>query len=314
MFDQWAREITGTATADLSGPAMYNNAVADQYDNGGGQEALGQAKIQQTNDDEQKRYAAAAAAAAREAEATRIKTRMDEVDPKNFKMEPADDGGYNFYDGAGKQIDIGTFARATGARPNELLKDSQNPNDQKFVRDFEIVQTIANAMVNGDKDTIGTMRSQYMYTGEDGKPVDPIGSLLEKYKSKTPSDMMSDFRNHWGAMYGGTNSTDGAGKTNRVIGEPMRQANQLSKEETGAIAGSNWDQITAPLTSGAQALPWYQNASRNVVNALTFGGNAAPDPIVGGGLRDLNARQTAWEEEERRRKTNPWLANIYGAK
>jgi hypothetical protein len=310
MFDEWSKQIMSTNTAGLQ-PSMYTNAVADRYDTGETQAAIGNAKIDQANKEEQDAYAESQRKAALAQEELAVKKRMDEVDPKNSRMEPSDDGGYNFFDGAGKAIDINTFARATGTRVNEILKDSQNPNDQKFVRDFEIVQTIANAMVNGDKELIGTMRSQYLTTDAEGNTVDPIGALLEKYRSKTPGDMMNDFKTHWGRMFGGDNAKDASGATPRVIGEPMRQANQLSKEEGAAIAGSTYDQVTAPLNTGAKDLPWWEKASKTIANNWTLGGALTPG-VIDEGLNSMSARQKAWEEEKRRRETNPWLSNIYG--
>lgn len=326
MFDEWAKKIQATGTAGLQQDAMWNNYAASFYDDRKGQEAVGIAKSNEVNEaiaEEKKRQAAEAA----RAEAiTKAKSEVDALDPKNFKMTPSDDGGYNFYDGAGNAISVNDFARATGARPEELLKDSQNPNDQKFVRDHQVVQNLVNAMVNQDSKALGVLRSQYIYKDDKGNTVDPIGSILDQYRGKTPQDLIKDFKNHWGSMYGGNNTTVD-GQTPRMLGEARRGAGDLTDEEKAGILSSSYEDVAAPMNANTPEPGWWEGIARNALNIAPFAAGAAGLPgIAYQGMaatgndplakyRDtLNQRNKAWEDEQQRRKTNPWLMSLYGDK
>lgn len=328
MFDEWAKNIQNTNTAGLTTQApMWNNFSAALYDDRKGQETVGLAKIDDINQQAQKDYDEKMAAAARAEAQAQAQAKIDELNPKNFRMEPADDGGYNFYDGKGDKISVYDYARATGARPEELLKDSNNPNDQKFVRDHAVVQSLVNAMVNQDTQAIGVLRSQYMYTDDQGNKVDPIGTMLDQYRNKTPQDMIKDFRNHWGSMYGGKSSTNQNGQTDRVLGEPRRAANQLTDDEAAAIGNSSYDQLTASLNQGAKEPSWWEGLLRNGSNAAPYLMTANPvtavpgiinqiqgNPMFKGSSEYLNNRNNIWNDEKKRRESNPWLQTVYGGK
>ena len=142
MFDEWGKAIQGNQNTASGQSSMWNNFSEALYDDRKGQEAVGLAKINDINEQAQKDYEEKMAAIAREDAKNAAQAKIDSLNPKNFRMDPAEDGGYNFYDGAGNPISVYDYARATGARPEELLKDSQNPNDQKFVRDHAVVQSL----------------------------------------------------------------------------------------------------------------------------------------------------------------------------
>jgi len=90
------------------------------------------------------------------AAATADKEAFDKqmLDPSNFKRVAAQDGGYDFYDPAGRKIDVQTYAAAKGVRPDEALKDSGNPNDTDFVQNYNKTMELGRVMASGDQTTL----------------------------------------------------------------------------------------------------------------------------------------------------------------
>lgn len=68
-----------------------------------------------------------------------------------YKIVKKGDGGYDFFDPAGQQVDIATVSQRTGAKPAEILKDSENPTDIQYVQDYSNLQDFIRAVLSGDK-------------------------------------------------------------------------------------------------------------------------------------------------------------------
>lgn len=106
-------------------------------------------------------FAAAAGAQADEEEKRRQAAAKEQEasasimnDPSKFQRLRKDDGGFAFFDPAGKEIDIDTYAKKTGARRVDILKDSENPIDQQFIRDFDMTDQVSQAIYQNDIETL----------------------------------------------------------------------------------------------------------------------------------------------------------------
>lgn len=72
------------------------------------------------------------------------------LDPGNYERKRKDDGGFAFYDPDGKEIDIATYAKVTGRRRADILSDSENPLDLKYLADYQDTLGVINAINTGD--------------------------------------------------------------------------------------------------------------------------------------------------------------------
>lgn len=119
--------------------------------------------------------------AARKAEqARKLKELEDMVDPSKYERRRKEDGGFAFFDPTGKEIGIDTYAKRTGMRPAEILKDSDNPLDRQFVSDYNNMNELMQAAFNGDNDTVNSILEE---NGLDkgAKPESYMQELVRKY-------------------------------------------------------------------------------------------------------------------------------------
>jgi hypothetical protein len=77
---------------------------------------------------------AAAAAAARAAALAKQKAE-DLSDPKKYRQVKKADGGFDWFDPEGNQVDIATLTQRTQTKPADWLSDSENPVDIQYLED-----------------------------------------------------------------------------------------------------------------------------------------------------------------------------------
>lgn len=145
--------------------------------------------------------------------------------------------GYAFLDGDGNRIGINQFSLLTGQRPDQILKDSPNPKDQKFVQDYTTMTTFTNAWVNGDQETLAKMRA-----------ADPekFNALISNYQS--PGEVVKAFTDYWSDYYRpGAAKQDSA--TPSFSPRPMQQP--IDQQTADTLAASSLDQILTPMTNPA---------------------------------------------------------------
>lgn len=154
-----------------------------------------QGNIAQQQVEESKRQAAAAQAAAKQKQA-------DLSDPNKYRTKPSKDGGYDFFDPDGNQIDIATLTQRTGTKAADWLKDSQDPTDIQYLEDSKNLNDFMNAVVSKDNNKIKTFTNNNdpknpltQYTNGKGG----IHKLLEQFHQAYKRYYTSD----WGALPGG---------------------------------------------------------------------------------------------------------------
>lgn len=119
----------------------------------------------------------AADEAARQAAARKI---ADKLDPSKYQKIRKADGGFDFLDPEGQPISIEKYIQATGERRVDALKDSENPIDQEYVNDWSNMNDLAQAMYNGDQQTIDAYIQQNPVLA-DRKPEQLMIELMRKY-------------------------------------------------------------------------------------------------------------------------------------
>ena len=105
---------------------------------------------------------------------------QDKLDPGKYTKQRKADGGFAFFDPDGKEIGIDRYAEMTGYRLADILKDSENPIDQEYINDYLNMNTLAQAMYNGDQDTINSFMEQNPNL-KGQKPESLMMELIKKY-------------------------------------------------------------------------------------------------------------------------------------
>lgn len=99
--------------------------------------------------------------AAERARQAQIQKLQDKLDPGKYRKERKDDGGFSFYDPEGNEIDIDTYAKRTGQRRVDAIKDSENPIDLQYINDWQNMNDLMQATYNGDEDRLSEFDERY---------------------------------------------------------------------------------------------------------------------------------------------------------
>lgn len=280
MLDEWAKNLSAANATNTDN--IYQNYANTGVVNAAPAAVAGKKAAIQANIDETKRKEdQQVAAAKKDIEAQREKDRQD---PNKAKMIMREDrSGYDFFDGTGKQIGLNDFSLITGKRPDELLADSDNPRDQKFVADYQTMRTLSNAWVNGDTETLAKYRQ-----------ADPekFNQLVTQYK--TPGEMVKAFMGYYSDYYGGTEGMNPASQS-RFSGRDPRSGDQ-TYGPGGAVT--------------VQGLDGKPIGATNLQNVLTPVNDLRP-PEPSNFLDRMNpfsGRKDAIKRWEEQNATNPWAS------
>lgn len=289
-WEQYAQAIRGSSGID-SGNIYQNYANAGVINASPAQFAGREAAIRADNEERARKENLAIE---QKKKAMEEEFEASKKDPSKAYMELGEDGRYRYYNGAGEMLNINQFSLLTGKRPDEILADSENPADQKFVSDYKTMKEFANAWVNGDNATLQKFRE-----------ADPekYNQLISTYK--TPAEMVKGFRDYYTDYYGEKAGTGAQDKADRF---GLSSKNAIGDDTKGkalrtSVTGSTLDQTLAPITYNEQ--PSQPNFLQNLWHGATEYG---PGALVGGGtLWGKSNEQKAWEDYQERLKTNPWM-------
>lgn len=104
---------------------MYSSSFSSPVSNAKTDAQYSQDQV--TVENQRKAQAAAEAAARARADAY--------SDPSKYTVNQRDDGGFGFYDPEGKEITAAQYAANTHQKLTDILKESQNPIDIRYVQD-----------------------------------------------------------------------------------------------------------------------------------------------------------------------------------
>ena len=160
--------------------------------------------------------ARAAAAKKRELEAM--------LNPDNYTMKQKDDGGFDFFDPNGKQIDIATFAKIKGVRPVDVIAKSQNPIDVQYAQDYDNLEKFMQAVTSKDKTKVAEFTAnepalKKYTTGKGG-----LDRLLQDFRNtyKRYYTPRSADPNAWGARPGGRLVPSGGASSGGGVADQIR--------------------------------------------------------------------------------------------
>lgn len=126
----------------------------------------------------------------------------------NYQQIARPDGGFGFYDANGKEISAADYAAATGKAPSDILKNSSNPIDIAYQKDFADLQSYINNKLQSSTNAGARVKAQNVENQiknnasltkiNGGKPVD--------ISKMTPAQLIHTFQAAYPTVYGGTNT------------------------------------------------------------------------------------------------------------
>lgn len=158
------------------------------------------------------------AEAARRAQAQKL---QDKMDPSKYRMQRKEDGGFDFFDPEGNPIDINQYAKVTGQRAADILKNSENPFDLQYLNDYSNTRALVESIQNGDTETL----QGYL---KDNKNIDP---------KSTASDLMQELIRKYPHIYGGGQYNDSFKASNN---NPLFKFNMGGTIGSGFGGGGGW--------------------------------------------------------------------------
>ncbi len=126
-------------------------------------------------------------AAAKRAAALARQRQEDMSDPRKYRRVPKKDGGFDFFDPEGNQVDIATLTERTQTKPIDWIKDSQNPIDIQYLEDSNNLEDYIKAKLSKNTQKI----TQY-----------EANTALGNYQGKGGADqLINDFKKHYERYY-----------------------------------------------------------------------------------------------------------------
>lgn len=116
-------------------------------------------------------------------------------DPKNYIAQPRDDGGFGFYSPDGKEITAAQYAAATGKAPQDVLKNSTNPIDIGYQKDFKDLQDYINLKLQSGKDSAASQKAKAIEQ-------DVSKSYGIDISKLTPDQLIKTFQAAYPTIYG----------------------------------------------------------------------------------------------------------------
>lgn len=117
--------------------------------------------------------------AQKRAAALAAQKQQDLSDYDKYRKVEKEDGGFDFFDPEGNQIDIATLSQRTGKKPQEIIKDSKNPIDIQYRTELGNLNGLLQALANKDEKRKNFYISEAAKDGIDLKPY-----LKDKGKGK----------------------------------------------------------------------------------------------------------------------------------
>ena len=244
MDDRFASALAAAAASRANlggspnggGSEMVNlqNLAQLQFSAGASELATGafgaDAKAAADREEAQKKAAAAAADQEQKKKDAYDKILAELKDPKNYRQELNDKGGYDFYNPMGDKISVQEFSQATDRQISDILKDSKDGADIQFKQDYEDLMSYGRAL-QGNEEDVKKFREDDKYK-----------SFLDKYKDKSYADVVGDFRKSYGGYF---------------------QPQQLDTLQSKDASGRNITQDTISTDGPANGfMDWLQNKKR----------------------------------------------------
>lgn len=117
------------------------------------------------------------------------------ADPSNYRAVARDDGGFGFYDPTGKEITAAQYAAVTGKTPQDVLKNSTNPIDIGYQKDFKDLESYINLKLQSPTDKAAADKA----TAIEKDVSKTYGVDISKL---TPDQLINVFKSAYPTIYG----------------------------------------------------------------------------------------------------------------
>lgn len=170
----------------------------------------------------QKRAAAAAEAAAKE--------RADAFANKDkYTIQPRSDGGFGFYGPDGKEVSAAQYADNTKQKLTDVLKDSQNPIDIRYINDAKNLTSYLQARAQYNVDP-----NQQKIADAIEKQVNPIiqKNFGVNLHQANPQQLINFFQQNYPTIYGANqNNAPGFSGSSQFLPSPDNLYNQAGGQK-----------------------------------------------------------------------------------
>lgn len=130
-----------------------------------------------------------------QADQTTVSNAKSAQSASNYQVLQRADGGYGFYDPSGKEVTAAEYAAATGKAPTDVLKNSTNPIDIGYQKDFKDLQDYINLKLQSSKDTAAAQKAKAIEQDVQKTHKINIAKL-------TPAQLIQQFQSAYPTIYG----------------------------------------------------------------------------------------------------------------
>lgn len=113
----------------------------------------------------------------------------------NYQQVQRPDGGFGFYDPNGNEISAAEYASATGKSPTDVLRNSTNPIDLGYQKDFKDLQQYINLKLQSSQDKAAQQKAQAIEQ-------DVQKSYGINIAKLTPNQLIQQFQSAYPTVYG----------------------------------------------------------------------------------------------------------------
>lgn len=128
------------------------------------------------------------------------------TDKVKYQRVKKADGGYAFFDPSGKEVSAYDYANAVGAKPSEVLADSENPIDIGYQEDYNNLQDYMQAKLNAK--TNSTLAAKAKSIEDQVKKAHGVD-----LSGMNPQQLIDSFKSAYPTVYGRSNTGVQAGQT-----------------------------------------------------------------------------------------------------
>lgn len=214
-MEDYKKQFLQAVQNGAGAPASSNQALANSFAGAfndsstkGAYGAFATSAAQNADDDRKAREAARQA---------QIQKLQDGMDPSKYQKLRKDDGGFQFLSPDGKEIDIDTYAKRTGQRRVDVLKDSENPLDQQFIYDWSQMNDLNQAIWSNNTEAMDT--------------------FPQEFRSLTPEQINKKLLEKYPHIYGMGNYEKSYSNLGKPVFRASDEQNQRSQRSSGGQGG-----------------------------------------------------------------------------
>lgn len=130
-----------------------------------------------------------------QADQTTVSAQKAAASASNYQQVARPDGGFGFYDPNGNEISAAQYASATGKTPGDVLKNSTNPIDIGYQKDFKDLQDY----INNKLQSSTNVKSAAAAKNVEQQVQKTFKVDISKY---TPAQLIQQFQHAYPTVYG----------------------------------------------------------------------------------------------------------------